>query len=175
MSAPAEATHRLFLALWPDAAVRQRLAAIASIVAGGRKVPPDNLHLTLVFLGATSDAQWRDYVAALRDLPVPALTLSLERLGWWPRSGILWLGMPQPPPALLDLVNELNRRLAACGFSPESRPFQVHVTLARKFSGPLPLTTLAEPVVWPVDRVTLVESLHEAGGVRYVVRQGWPG
>lgn len=175
MSAPVEATHRLFLALWPEVAVRQRLAAIASIIAGGRKVHPDNLHLTLVFLGATSDTQWRDYVAVLRDLPVPALTLSLERLGWWPRHGILWLGTSEPPLALLDLVNELNRRLSACGFSPESRPFEVHVTLARKFNGPLPLTMLAEPVIWSVDRVALVESLHEARGVRYVVRQEWPG
>ena len=55
---------RLFFALWPDSRTRAAIAALAGQVAaqtGGRATAPDNVHLTLAFLGA----QPRDSVAAL--------------------------------------------------------------------------------------------------------------
>ena len=43
-------TRRLFLALWPEDTVRRDIAALATEVAGRRRIRDANLHLTLVFL-----------------------------------------------------------------------------------------------------------------------------
>jgi len=167
--------RRLFLALWPDAGERAQLAALArTLSGGGRKVHPDNLHLTLTFLGATADERLFCYEQALCGLAVPPFTLRLDRLAYWSRSGILWLGASRVPPELSSLVQDLNRRLESCGFSPERRPFQAHITLVRDFTGPAPPAELEQPVVWRTAQVALAESLQTGRGVRYAVLARWP-
>ncbi|MDG4595964.1 MAG: RNA 2',3'-cyclic phosphodiesterase [Candidatus Contendobacter sp.] len=177
MSSPADpdAPQRLFLALWPEETERRQLADLAANVAGRRRVRDDNLHLTLVFLGATVAARLAEYKAVLADLAVPALELTLDRYGYWPQPRILWLGSSHTPPELYELVADLHRRLRGCGFTPERRAFQAHVTLARKFPGPAPAQPPAAPVSWLIRDIALVESLHEEGGARYRVLRRWPG
>jgi len=121
MCAPTGDERRLFLALWPGDAERRQLAELAAAVAGRRRVRDANLHLTLVFLGATDAARLAAYEAALTDLAVPSLELILDRYGYWPRPRILWLGSSHTPPELYELVAELHRRLHGCGFTPERR------------------------------------------------------
>ena len=175
MPEPSTAPRRLFLALWPEEAERRQLAELAAGVAGRRRVRDDNLHLTLVFLGATDATQLVAYEAALADLPALELELILDRYGYWPQPRILWLGASHTPPELYERVTELQRRLRGCGFTPERRAFQAHITLARKFPGPAPAQPPAAPVHWPVRDIALVESLREDGGVRYQVVRRWPG
>ena len=166
--------RRLFLGLWPSAAEHHRLVEIASTFAGKHAVKPDNLHLTLVFLGATTAERWVCYERVLSDMNVPALTLSLDCLGYWPKPRILWLGTSKPPLALTALVLDLNRRLEGCGFTPERRPFSPHITLARKFPGPAPRDPIREPIAWRVDHVVLAESLRQEDGTHYRVVRRWP-
>jgi hypothetical protein len=78
------------------------------------------------------------------------------------------------PAELSSLVQDLNRRLESCGFSPERRPFQAHITLARDFTGPAPPAELEHPVIWRTGQVALVESLQTGWGVRYAVLAHWP-
>jgi len=92
------APRRLFLALWPEEAERRQMAELAASVAGRRRVHDDNLHLTVVFLGATDAAQRAAYEAALADLPTLELELILDRYGYWPQPRILWLGSSHTPP-----------------------------------------------------------------------------
>ncbi|HHW77960.1 MAG TPA: RNA 2',3'-cyclic phosphodiesterase [Xanthomonadaceae bacterium] len=177
MSSPSttEAQRRLFLALWPQEAERRLMAELATNAVGRRRVRDANLHLTLVFLGATDTVRLAAYEAALADLAVPALELILDRYGYWPAPRILWLGSSRTPPELYELVADLHRRLRDCGFTPERRAFQAHVTLARKFPGPAPDRPPAAPVHWPVNDVALVESLPGENGSRYQVLRRWPG
>ncbi len=175
MCSPNSDERRLFLALWPKDRERRQLAELATTVAGQRQVPDANLHLTLVFLGATPADRLTAYAAALADLSVPQLELLLDRYGYWPRPRILWLGSSRTPPELYELVADLHRRLRACGFAPERRAFQAHITLARKFPGPAPVQPPATPIRWPVEDVALVESLRDRTGSRYQVLRRWPG
>ena len=96
--------RRLFLALWLEDEERRQIAGLAAGVAGQRRVRDADLHLTLVFLGATDADRLAAYQAALTDLPVPTLHLCLDHYGYWPQSRILWLGCSQPAPELHDLV-----------------------------------------------------------------------
>ncbi|MER2527421.1 MAG: RNA 2',3'-cyclic phosphodiesterase [Candidatus Competibacter denitrificans] len=169
-----EGPRRLFLALWPAEAERRHLAELALNVAGRRRVRDANLHLTLVFLGATDAERLAAYETALAGLIVPTLALILDRYGYWPRSRILWLGCSETPPALVDLVADLHRRLRGCGFNPEQRAFQAHVTLARNFPGPAPKQAPTASVHWPIEEVALVESLQGETGSYYRVVRSWP-
>ena len=124
--------------------------------------------------GRHDAARLAAYEAALTDLAVPSLELILDRYGYWPRPRILWLGSSHPA-ELYELVAELHRRLRGCGFTPERRAFQAHITLARKFSGPAPTRPPVAPIHWRVNEVALVESQSSPEGSRYRVLRRWPG
>lgn len=166
--------RRLFLALWPENAERQQIAALAASVAGQRRVRDADLHLTLVFLGTTDSARLAAYETALADLPIPTLELILDRYGYWPQPRILWLGCSRPSPELNELVAALHQRLRNCGFTPEQRPFQAHLTLARKHPGPAPVQPPNAPMRWQISEIALVESLRNQDS-RYQVLRRWPG
>lgn len=82
-------------------------------------------------------------------------TLTLDRIGCFPRARVLWCGASRHPRALAELPQALNRGLIGCGFRPERRRFAPHVTLARK-ARPLPARVLADPIDWPVSEFALV-------------------
>ena len=127
-----------------------------------------------MFLGATDADRLAAYEVALADLHIPEMELVLDRYGYWPQPRILWLGSSQTPPELYELVAELHRRLRSCGFAPETRAFQAHITLARRFPGPIPNEPPAAPVHWRVNNVALVESALSPQGSRYEILRRWP-
>ncbi len=172
---PKKQQQRLFLALWPGENERRQIAKLAAHAADRRRVCDANLHLTLVFLGATTSDQLAAYEAALADLSIPAMELVLDRYGYWPQPRILWLGSSCTPPELYGLVAELHRRLRGCGFAPERRAFQAHITLARRFTGSVSTQPLEKPVRWPISEIALIASLPSPEGSRYEVLRCWPG
>jgi len=171
-----ESKQRLFFALWPDGEVRESMDNLARQHArhNGRAVVPENLHITLVFVGGVSVEQRVCMEAAAATIVAPpAFTVTFDRLGFWPRPRILWVGASVMPPELSDLVTALNSALIPCGYQPETRPFQAHVTLARKAQRPPEIVTIP-PIVWPVDAFCLVESVTGERGSEYRVIGRWP-
>jgi len=137
----------------------------------GRKTHPEDLHLTLVFLGdlgVEGRACAEEVAGRIRVAP---FALKLDRLGGFPRARILWCGASERPRSLLDLVQALNNGLAGCGFRPERRTFRPHVTLARK-AWPLPMRGVEPPVVWPVSGFALVIA-RPGECPRYRVERSW--
>lgn len=168
-------TQRLFFALWPDEAVRAQLARVLGKVPlkDGKRVAAENLHITLAFLGSvTADRRGcvESVAAAIRGT---GFRLTLDRIGHWPKPRVLWAGSSATPAELLALVQALTEGLRRCGFKPEARPFQAHLTLARKVSHVKPGLTM-EPVVWQVDRFCLVRSSTLPEGAKYEVLASWP-
>jgi 2'-5' RNA ligase len=178
--------RRLFFAIWPDEALCMRLheAARRCLARGhGRLVVPENLHVTLAFLGAVDDERRVCYEQAAMSLAQTAFTLTLDRLGYWSRKQILWAGCSVEPPELGALVSGLQANLSNCGFEPDVRPFHVHVTLARHVHrDPLPGSERSRrehavslpPLEWQVRELLLVESDTRPEGARYSVRHSWP-
>ena len=134
---------RLFVALEIPAAVRDNLAALLkdlrdlSLRVGdkrGRWVRPENLHVTLKFIGEAADAKLegiRDSLAKIRsDAPVD---LQFRGLGYFPHERhprVLWVGLNASSNLAL-LAGDIDRALEAQGVAPEKRAFAPHVTLAR--------------------------------------------
>ncbi|MDX1489425.1 MAG: 2'-5' RNA ligase family protein, partial [Acidiferrobacterales bacterium] len=84
--------QRLFLALWPDDDVRNRVVALISklLRAGdGRAVGRENLHATLFFLGPT-DSRARDCIERMASaLEGRTFSLMLDRVEHRPKQGIV--------------------------------------------------------------------------------------
>jgi 2'-5' RNA ligase len=131
---------RLFLALDLPAEHRgeigRRAAALEARLPDARWVRPENLHLTLSFLGATDEARLPELLTALRPAfaGTGSLTLEVAGAGTFPpaRPGrVAWIGI-RGGPELLALQGEVAAAAAeALGIEPERRPFHPHVTLAR--------------------------------------------
>lgn len=169
--------QRLFLALWPDEAVRCRLTRERDRAAAayrGRPVAPENLHITLAFLGASDGSQRACAERVAGRVEGALFTITLERLDYWPRPRVLWLGSEHTPAALSALIGALQRGLAACGFTLEERPFRPHITLLRKVPPRPRGGTLLEPIEWPVTQFHLVESVTRSAGAEYRILTSWP-
>ena len=169
------AGQRLFFALWPDEPVRQSVARLAGKTPGRRGVPvaPANLHITLVFLGALTAGERGAAESAADQVGGEPFDIHLDTLGHWPRPRVFWLAPGEYPDALRALVSDLRAALRETGLAPELRPYQPHVTLARKVSHPPPLAEVPE-ICWPVRSFCLVSSVTDPRGARYEVLRTWP-
>ena len=123
--------------------------ALAPLRAGREKLPikwvrPENIHLSLKFLGDVDEARESELRAALqqaagsRHEPRPPraprpLTLQITGFGVFPdyhRPRVLWVGVT-PEPGLELLQHEVEQAFSPLGFPTEARAFRPHVTLAR--------------------------------------------
>lgn len=175
-------SRRLFFALWPDAAMRERLArAVHGALrgCGGRPVPLAQWHLTLAFLGAVPLARVGELTAVApaaaraADVPEAGLALALGRLVAWPQPQVLCVLPLAPPAALGRLAQGLGDSLRAAGFAPDVKPFRAHVTVARKVTRPSEPRDV--PVVhWRFERFALIESRTLPSGAVYSVVETYP-
>jgi len=164
-------TTRLFLALWPDAAVREQLRAWRDLwqwPRGASPVHTGKLHMTLHFLGN----QPSESVPALLDglaVPFSPFRLKLGVAELW-HGGIAVLSPASVPPALLDLHAALSAALPGVGLQPEARDYRPHVTMARRARG-VELPANGPLIDWPIDHYTLVESKTGDGSGYTVLRE----
>ncbi len=165
MTSGAEQQARLYYALWPDEpTVCELEVAQADVV--GRKVKPDQLHLTLAFLGNQPIGKLPALAAVLEQLPQPGFLIELDQYGYFKQQQIAWIGPSEIPSALLDLRKSLLMGLSAVTsrFKAEAR-FIPHVTLARDAEAPA--QPLAKRICWSAKRIVLVQSLPTRQGVIY--------
>jgi 2'-5' RNA ligase len=168
-------TQRLFFALWPPTELSRELHRLAGDPPRGatsRLVAPENIHLTLAFLGSI-DASFRECAERTASaVRIEPFTLILEQLGCWPKSGILWVGPGATPEPLLKLVQVLTLGLGECGYQVEERPFAAHLTLARK-ARPCQPSHSIECHPWEINQFHLVQSRTHADGAHYEILRSW--
>lgn len=170
---------RLFVALELPVEIRERLLAWRSEavreLSGLRLLDPEQLHVTLCFLGWQDSAAAQDIAAASQASASTATApkLALGRPVWLPprRSRVLAVELDDPEDGLARLQSALSARLAAGGwYVPERRPYRGHVTVARvrpSASGrPSPL---AGPpgLSFTASLLTLFRSVLSPAGARY--------
>jgi 2'-5' RNA ligase len=170
---------RLFFALWPG--VRERAAithAAAALPDGlhGRRIPPQNYHLTLAFVGEVAAAQFAVLQQIGRDQRLSGCTLTLDAFEYWREARVVVACARQTPPELLELWAQLRGALAhsPAAFRLEpARPLRAHVTLARKVAQ-APVLPAMSPFEWTAREFSLVRS--DTSGVRsvYTVVDTWP-
>jgi len=130
---------RLFIGLAFPEEVQLTLGAVQSGLPGAKWVAPQNLHLTLRFIGDVDRGQAEDLDTTLRHILVPAFDLSLSGLGCFESKGrvrALWAEASKSEP-LKRLHEKIESAVVRAGEGPERRKFKPHVTLAR-FKGGSP-------------------------------------
>lgn len=99
-------------------------------------VEPENLHVTLKFLGEIPEAQADPILQRLRSAGFPTqYRLALRDVGAfpdWRRLNILWIGLTDPEGHVARSFALSERLFAELGFPSEDRPFSPHVTIGRK-------------------------------------------
>jgi 2'-5' RNA ligase len=167
-------TQRLFFALWPAGAQREQLLRYFPLLrgCGGRRVRPENLHITLAFLGSVDAATRTCLEQAANNIDIQPFTLYLQQLGFWRRPRVVWLGANEEPPELLTLVGELKKAMLKCGLEPDTRPFRAHLTLLRK-AYRTPRVEQIPLLEWPVSHFVLVASQTRPEGAVYEIVRSW--
>lgn len=168
---------RTFVAVFPPPEVRH-----AALVAAQRAIlpadmvrwtHPDNIHLTLKFLGEVPEEMIEQIGAALQRACVnhTPFDANLSRFGAFPsmrRARIVWAGTGAGSERLRTLAADVEAILEPLGFGREGRTFVPHATLGRLGARPVKLPTVVpgEPR-FGVSRVELMESTLTAGGSVY--------
>ena len=180
---------RCFLAVDLPEAVREAIAAVSTSIrerlradAGRvRWVAPENLHLTLRFLGEIDEGRAREVTAAVERVTAAQAPIPVEAagLGLFPgpvRPRVVWAGLTTGSPDVGRLARALEQALAAVGFPPESRPSRAHLTIGRIRPGEHGGARLADALTaagspdfggWTVREVVLYRSHLGPRGPRY--------
>jgi 2'-5' RNA ligase len=180
---------RLFVALPISSHLREQLASFLGELrqadAKPRWVNPENLHVTLKFIGHCADERLADIARALEKIPPrPQIALGIRGIGLFPndrRPAVVWAGI-QAPPELASLAGQIDEVLAPCGIARETRPFVPHLTLARlkepRLSGPLrTLVANSQDRVFGEQSAAefqLMESKTRSTGAEYTTLHSFP-
>jgi 2'-5' RNA ligase len=122
---------RLFVAVELPREVKEQLVRVQPRPATGlRLVQPDQMHLTLHFIGEAELDPIADALSALICAPFEMWLDGICRFPTQGRATTLWAGV-RIEPALLGLHASVGALLAVTGYQPESRLFAPHITLAR--------------------------------------------
>lgn len=169
-------THRLFFALWPDEKTRQSIVEVFSQLPPQKNVrvlPPQDLHVTLHFIGQVTDETRHSMHLAAQEIVSEKFVMNLNCFGYFSKARVFWIGCKKPPTALLKLHEDLGETLGGCDYTPETSVYTPHVTLMRKCAEPEAKKLLDNPphfsIPWLVNEFVLVESQRNQQGGSYQV------
>lgn len=126
--------ERLFIALTLPVAVIEALVAVAQPLPDVTWTRPEQLHLTLRFLGDVPPEQVEPMIARLASIRVSPFVLPVEGLGTFPPNRpprVLWAGVGSGHPRLFQLRQRIDDAVLACGIDLDVRAFHPHATLGR--------------------------------------------
>jgi 2'-5' RNA ligase len=176
---------RAFLGIDLPSAIRGALQVQQFLLPMPRKVEPESLHLTLVFLGNCPEPALDAAHEGFQALRAHSFSLSLQGLGLFgkDRPRAAWAGVA-PSPDLLHLQAKVETIARRAGCPIEARKYLPHITLGR-FPPPAPPDAMrleraiamgqgfrSDP--WDVTELTLWQSHLTARGPQYQVLARYP-
>jgi len=101
-------------------------------------VEPQNIHVTIRFLGEIPANLVESVYQAMRQIKFQPFHLELQGLGCFPdyhRPNVVWVGITKGEAELRNISNQLESNLRKLGFAPDRKGFSPHLTIARVRSG----------------------------------------
>ena len=179
---------RSFIAIELPDEVKSGLAQLQAQLKTGKQPPvkwvnPYSIHLTLKFLGNIAVDKISEITGAMEAAAqgISPFHLKVKDLGVFPnlrRVQVVWVGVSGEVDQLSRLQQGIESNLSPLGFTPESRPFTPHLTLARlreqaspderQSFGQLIASTRFEAVYdFSVDSINLIKSQLTREGAIY--------
>lgn len=190
---------RLFLAIELPLKVREELRHLQQDLArridehvrGNSRRPriswtkPENLHVTLKFLGEVSDAQVPTICDAIKAAPLGSeFTLRVAGVDHFPPRGpinVIVCPLEGDLDAPRRLATEIESACESCGFAKESRPLTPHVTIGRakqsmtaRYWEELHVPEPTAGLAFDVTRIALMQSELRRDGAVYAVVATFP-
>jgi 2'-5' RNA ligase len=164
---------RLFIAINVSDNTRDRLLALRDELRGrsshGNFTRPENLHLTLAFLGECNDTQAASARYAIDEVDFEPFYMRFERIGLFrrPRGNLWWAGAKESG-RLIYIQRQLMELLIEVGFAFDKQKYSPHITIARDVVAdesvrPWPI----EPFGEFVERMDLMKSERIGGKLTY--------
>ncbi|MCX7643737.1 MAG: RNA 2',3'-cyclic phosphodiesterase [Rhodobacteraceae bacterium] len=168
---------RCFAAIDLPGPVRDRLAMLSQLLPLPRRLPPENLHLTLAFLGEIPEPVAEEAHLSFAAIRAEPFALELRGLGLFGggKPRLAYAGVA-PEPRLDRLQAKVEAAARRAGAPVEARRFVPHVTLARFRPGEVEPARLEHAILavgnfaagpFPVESFALFRSRLGRGGSHY--------
>ncbi len=145
-----------------------------------RWVRPENIHLTLKFLGDITKTDMESAGGTIIETAkgYAPIFLSAKGIGIFPnikRPRVIWAGIAGQISTLVGLQRELDENLESIGFAKEKRLFKGHLTLGR-IKKKIPLKRLSDAIkkfeefeseIFTADQIILFKSVLKPSGHVY--------
>ena len=160
---------RLFIAVNFSDEIKSRIIEVQESLRSqstrGNFTRPENLHLTLAFIGETPEEKLETIYAIIDDIRPPSFEVVFNRTGCFThsRKELWWIGAESGGSGLSSLKSihaRLIRDLLDAGFPVDQRPFNAHITLAREVKHLNPIVLDCPEIILKVNRVSLMKSEH---------------
>ena len=134
---------RSFLAfdIESDKVLNRFAAAQRQLIQTGadlKPVEPQNIHITLRFLGNIMPATVEKIFEEMKQIQFTPFTVQINGLGAFPNPRyprVVWAGITEGAEQLKNVFSQLEPKLCGLGFAPDYRGFSPHLTIARVRSG----------------------------------------
>ena len=162
---------RLFIAINLSDEIKESLMSIQDTMRTygirGNEIVPENMHLTLAFIGDYDDP---DYVKnVVESIEIRPFEMSLSGIGAF--GDLWWVGTNNSAP-LMAVSRRLRRALAEAGIPFDRKKFSPHITIIRRARGALSKEAAGEitdviAASMTVDHISLMRSDRGKFGMVY--------
>ena len=160
---------RLFVAINFNNETRTRLLALRDGLRShskhGNFTLPENLHLTLAFIGEVNPKKVEKIEAILETVAFEPFDVTIDRLCAFSHGTLWYAGLKEDKPLML-LQREITYKLALCGFEMDGREYKPHITLGREVVTDASAWSI-EPFGEKVSRIDLMKSERVNGELTY--------
>ena len=137
-----------------DQRILRRLAEAQAMLANSgadlKRVKPENIHMTVRFLGDIQPPMVDAIHEEMKQISFTPFTVELIGFGAFPKPNyprVVWAGIRKGASELKDVFEQLEPRLRGLGFKPDTKGFSPHLTIARVRTGR--------------NKAGLAETIHE--------------
>ena len=162
---------RLFIAINLNDEMKDALLDIQDTMrtygVRGKDTPPENMHLTLAFIGEYDDAELVKEV--VESIEIRPFEIRLKGIGAF--GDLWWVGIDNSAP-LMAISRRLRRALAEAGIPFDKKKFSPHITIIRRANGRLSEEAADEIAAcggasMTVDHISLMRSDRGKYGMKY--------
>ncbi|WP_110927266.1 RNA 2',3'-cyclic phosphodiesterase [Bacillus massiliglaciei] len=165
-------THYFFALTLPEKTkmkLQEQANEIKTVFPFKKWLHPADYHITLAFLGDAPHTKREEALqlteSALADTAAfPVTTAGIGLFGRKEQPRILWAGV-EAEPRLAEVRDRVYQACLQAGFELDSRPFNPHITLARKYAGQQPFSLEdareragIKPVLFEAAAITLYQT-----------------